>query len=167
MVKLYDSNVKKKKKCQKRLKKINFHILFLILWVWILLYFQESGVGSTSKHGNEAAKSHYYLQIAFYRVCKHFSSSGLSPIQGVFLHTHKDRDNCVQHRLYFSAADRVLCDFPDHTFRGVISSLTCLWVQWTAKTFLFTEQFLFWCDKAARTVEGEGKSELFPWMRTT
>jgi len=116
------------------------------------------GDWSTSKHGNEAAIGTYIYRLHF-RLRKQFSSSGLSPIRGVFLHTRKDRDICSQHALYFSEADCVLCGFSDHTFRGVISCLTCLWahVDCQDSSYLQNSSF-FGATSLHSLLKGKGKA---------
>lgn len=71
----------------------------------------------------------------------------------------------------FHCSGMCLCDFPDHTFRGVISSLTCLWVQWTAKTFLIYRTVPFLVREGV-LLKGKGKASSFlerksPKMRQT
>lgn len=70
----------------------------------------------------------------------------------------------IHHALYFSVTDIVLCDFPDHTFREVISFLTCLWAVLCQDSPYLQNSSFFGAIRPHILLKGKGKaSSLLQW----
>lgn len=120
----------------------------------------------TEVHLNMAMKLHRRISDIYrshVRLREQFSFSGLSPNRGERPETrHAQGQRHLYTTLYFSAADCVCVISQTTPSEGSFLPLHASERSGLPRLFLFTEQFLFWCDKAALTAKGERKCELLP-----
>lgn len=99
-----------------------------------------------------------YLQISFQRTILFLWP--FPQLRGLPPYTQGQRH--LYTTLYISAADCVCVISQTTPSEGSFLPLHASEHSGLPRLFLFTEQFLFWCDKAALTAKGERKCELLP-----